>query len=64
MQIADEAYKNDPTFCQFHCQIFHSSIVAVLDSLKPHMTEPVVTLSGKTNNAIDAMDWKCSKSVV
>lgn len=44
MNIADEAHQNDPVFCHFHHQLFHSSIAAMLDSLKPHMTKPVVTL--------------------
>jgi len=44
MNIADGAHQNDPVFRHFRCQLFHSSIAAVLDSLKPHMTTPVVTL--------------------
>ncbi|KIM61542.1 hypothetical protein SCLCIDRAFT_25845 [Scleroderma citrinum Foug A] len=40
----DEVHKNDPVFCHFQHQLFHSSIAAVLGSLKPHMTTPVVTL--------------------
>lgn len=44
MIIADKAHKNDAAFHHFHCQLFHSLIVAVLDLLKPHMTTPVVTL--------------------
>ena len=44
MNIADEAHKNDASFRHFRHQLFHSSIAAVLDSLKPHMTKPAVTL--------------------
>jgi len=44
MNIADEAHKSDVAFCRFRHQLFHSSIAAVLDSLKPHMTRPVITL--------------------
>lgn len=44
MNIADEVHKNDPAFRHFQCQLFHSSIAAVLGSLKPHMTMPVVML--------------------
>ena len=44
MNIADGAHQNDPVFHRFRRQLFHSSIEAVLDSLKPHMTTPVVTL--------------------
>jgi len=42
--IADEAHKSDATFRCFRLQLFHSSIAAVLDLLKPHMTRPTVTL--------------------
>jgi len=42
--VADEAHKNDPAFRHFRRQLFHSSIAAVLDSLKPYMTKPAVTL--------------------
>jgi len=41
MNLADEAHKNDTAFRR---QLFHSSIAAVLDSLKPHMTRPAITL--------------------
>jgi len=44
MNVADEAHKNDPAFHGFRRQLFHSSITAVLESLKPHMTKPAVTL--------------------
>jgi len=44
LNIADEAHKNDPAFRRFRRQLFHSSIAAVLDSLKPHMSKPTVTL--------------------
>ena len=44
MNIADEAHKNNAVFCHFHRQLFHSSIAAVLDLLKPHMIRPAVTL--------------------
>jgi len=44
LNVADEAPKNDLAFHCFCCQLFHSSIAAVLDSLKPYMTVPAVTL--------------------
>jgi len=44
LNVADEAHKNDLAFRRFHRQLFHSSIAAVLDSLKLHMTVPAVTL--------------------
>jgi len=44
MDIADEVHKNDAGFWHFRCQLFHSSIAAILESLKPFMTKPAVTL--------------------
>ena len=44
MDIADEAHKNDVGFRHFRRQLFHSSITAVLESLKPFMTKPAVAL--------------------
>ncbi|KIM69014.1 hypothetical protein SCLCIDRAFT_104190 [Scleroderma citrinum Foug A] len=40
----DEVHKNDAGFRRFHCQLFHSSLATILESLKPFMTKPTVAL--------------------
>ncbi|KIM50207.1 hypothetical protein SCLCIDRAFT_34538 [Scleroderma citrinum Foug A] len=35
-------HASDATFCKFHRQLFHSSLAAILSSLKPAMTTPKV----------------------
>ncbi|KAJ7763790.1 hypothetical protein B0H16DRAFT_1718433 [Mycena metata] len=39
---SDRKYDNDPQFRTFKKQLYHSSLAAVLSSLKPGMTNPVV----------------------
>ncbi|KAK0435379.1 hypothetical protein EV421DRAFT_2011156 [Armillaria borealis] len=40
----DRKYDDDPVFRLFKKQLYHSSIAAILDSLKPAMTQPIVRL--------------------
>ncbi|KAK0438899.1 hypothetical protein EV421DRAFT_1968969 [Armillaria borealis] len=42
ISIGDRKYDDDPVFHLFKKQLYHSSIAAILDSLKPAMTQPVV----------------------
>ncbi|KAK7447096.1 hypothetical protein VKT23_014309 [Stygiomarasmius scandens] len=39
---SDREYDNDPDFQLFKKQLYHSSIAAILQSLKPGMTKPVI----------------------
>ncbi|TFK58882.1 hypothetical protein BDN72DRAFT_781471 [Pluteus cervinus] len=39
---SDRKYDNDPEFRRFKKQLYHSTIAAILSSLKPGMTKPVV----------------------
>lgn len=41
---ADRKYQDDNKFRMFRRQLFHSSIGAILESLRPAMTTPEVTL--------------------
>jgi Plavaka transposase len=40
--IADHEYQNDANFRKFRCQLLHSSLAKILESLKPFMTEPEI----------------------
>ena len=40
--VDDNTYKDDPAFCNFWCQLMHSSQAKMLESLKPRMTTPKV----------------------
>ena len=40
--LGDRRYDNDPTFRKFKWQLYHSSISAILSSLKPAMSTPRV----------------------
>ncbi len=40
--VADRKYDDNPVFCLFKKQLYHISIAAILRSMKPAMTEPVV----------------------
>ncbi|KAH9960987.1 hypothetical protein BJV74DRAFT_871953 [Russula compacta] len=39
----DRKYQDDNKFCMFHHQLFHSSLGAILEPLRPAMTTPKVT---------------------
>jgi hypothetical protein len=39
---ADRKYDNDADFRRFKRQLYHSSISAVFESIKPHMSTPVI----------------------
>jgi hypothetical protein len=41
-ETAERKYDNDPAFHKFKRQLYHASISAILSSLKPGMTTPVV----------------------
>lgn len=41
---ADRQYDDDPNFRTFRRQLFHSSLAAILDTLRPGMTTPEVAL--------------------
>ncbi|KAH7905400.1 hypothetical protein BJ138DRAFT_1138291 [Hygrophoropsis aurantiaca] len=41
----DEQYKNDPEFQKFRCNLFHSSLTAILEPLRAGMTAPEVTMA-------------------
>lgn len=40
--LADREFDDDPAFRKFKRQLYHSSISAILESLRPGMTTPVV----------------------
>ena len=42
--IADREFEKDPEFCTFHRQLFHASLTAVFETMKPAMEKPEVTL--------------------
>ena len=42
--IADREFQDDDGFRMFRRQLFHSSLAAILQTLKPAMTKPEVTL--------------------
>jgi hypothetical protein len=38
--IADKEYKNDPKFRSFRRHLFHTSLKAILESMRPAMLKP------------------------
>jgi Plavaka transposase len=42
MVLGDRWHDNDPSFWTFKHQLYHSSLAAILQSIKPAMTIPVV----------------------
>ncbi|KIM70531.1 hypothetical protein SCLCIDRAFT_18645 [Scleroderma citrinum Foug A] len=44
--LATKEHASDATFCKFRWQLFHSSLAAILSSLKPAMTTPKVVKFG------------------
>ena len=42
MYLADHKHQNDPLFRKFRCQLFHTSLQTILQSLKPGMTQPEI----------------------
>ena len=40
--VANKEDTNDAKFCKFRCQLLHSSLAKMLESLKPGMTTPEV----------------------
>ena len=46
LSIYEKTYKDDPAFCKFQCQLMHSPIAKMLESLKPGMTTPEVVHCG------------------
>jgi len=41
---AEKKYADDPTFRNFHRQLFHTSIACILSSLRPVMSMPEVVM--------------------
>ena len=41
---ADWEFESDPEFCAFRCHLLHSSLAAMLETMKPAMSKPEVTL--------------------
>ena len=41
--IADRQYQDDPAFRKFRRQLFHASLEAIFEPLRPGMTKPEVT---------------------
>jgi hypothetical protein len=39
---ADREFKDDPEFCKFRRKLFHSSLEAIIEPLRPGMTTPEV----------------------
>ena len=42
LSIDDNTYRDDPTFHKFWCQLMHSSLAKMLESLKQGMSTPEV----------------------
>ena len=42
--LADQEFESDPEFCAFCHHLLHSSLAAVLETMKPAMSKPEVTL--------------------
>ena len=42
VRLATHEFRGDAGFCKFRCQLFHSSLAKILESLKPGMTTPEV----------------------
>lgn len=46
VELASQEYNSDPQFRKFRRQLFHTSLAHILDSLRPHMTTPILTRCG------------------
>ena len=46
IHLAEKEHLSDGQFCKFHCQLFHSSLSVILNSLWPEMRQPEVVKFG------------------
>ncbi|KAG1764945.1 hypothetical protein EDD22DRAFT_978916 [Suillus occidentalis] len=46
MPKTTKKHADDPKFCKFHCQLFHSLLYRILASLQPGMSEPEIAKFG------------------